>query len=56
MCINLNLKINYYVGLMEDTTSLDHSGDLSLDNIKTYFGHSHVNLAKNIANILGKPL
>ena len=41
---------------MEDTTSLDHSGDLSLDNIRLISGNSHVNLAKNIANILGKPL
>ena len=41
---------------MEDSQSLDHSGDLTLDNIRLISGNSHKKLAKNISKILNKPL
>lgn len=41
---------------MEDSHSLDHSGDLTLDNIRLISGNSHKTLAKNISKILNKPL
>ena len=41
---------------MEDSQSLDHSGDLTLDNIRLISGNSHKKLAQNISKILNKPL
>ena len=41
---------------MEDSHSLDHSGDLTLDNIRLISGNSHKKLAQDISKILNKPL